>query len=88
MIYVKKILNMSSYILIFTFWFHAEKFLSFLKGSSVGIGAVTAVEFAKEGASVVLVGRNSGNLDKTAKQCQEAGLKQNQVENSGFFSQR
>ena len=51
----------------------------FLKGSSVGIGAVTAVEFAKEGASVVLVGRNSGNLDKTAKQCQEAGLKQNQV---------
>ncbi|KAL0892879.1 hypothetical protein ABMA27_014564 [Loxostege sticticalis] len=42
-------------------------------GSSTGIGAVTAVAFAKEGAKVVIVGRNEGKLKDVAKQCSAVG---------------
>lgn len=38
-------------------------------GASSGIGAVTAAEFSKEGASVVLVGRNEENLKQVLGQC-------------------
>ncbi|KAM3956802.1 3-oxoacyl-[acyl-carrier-protein] reductase FabG-like [Aphomia sociella] len=38
-------------------------------GASSGIGAATAVLFAKEGASVVLVGRNDSKLSNVAEQC-------------------
>ncbi|KAL0867460.1 hypothetical protein ABMA27_008247 [Loxostege sticticalis] len=38
-------------------------------GASSGIGAATAVAFGKEGASVVLVGRNEQRLQQVAEQC-------------------
>lgn len=38
-------------------------------GASSGIGAETAREFSKLGASLVLVGRNLENLQKVAKEC-------------------
>ena len=38
-------------------------------GSSSGIGAQAACDFAKLGAKVVLVGRNSENLEKVAADC-------------------
>ncbi|KAL0867461.1 hypothetical protein ABMA27_008248 [Loxostege sticticalis] len=38
-------------------------------GASSGIGAATAVAFGKEGASVVLVGRNEERLQNVADQC-------------------
>lgn len=40
-----------------------------ITGASSGMGASTALEFAKEGASLVLVGRNTVNLQKTAQNC-------------------
>ncbi|CAG2105058.1 unnamed protein product [Medioppia subpectinata] len=40
-----------------------------ITGSSGGIGAVTAVEFARYGAQVVITGRNADNLSEVAKQC-------------------
>ncbi|KAM3956803.1 3-oxoacyl-[acyl-carrier-protein] reductase FabG-like [Aphomia sociella] len=42
-------------------------------GASSGIGASTAVQFAKEGASVVLVGRNESKLSNVAGQCAHSG---------------
>ncbi|KAM3956787.1 3-oxoacyl-[acyl-carrier-protein] reductase FabG-like [Aphomia sociella] len=42
-------------------------------GASSGIGAATAVLFAKEGASVVLVGRNESKLSNVAEQCAGSG---------------
>ncbi|XP_072749057.1 3-oxoacyl-[acyl-carrier-protein] reductase FabG-like [Anoplolepis gracilipes] len=39
-----------------------------LTGASSGIGAATALHFAKLGASLVLTGRNKNNLEKVAKQ--------------------
>ncbi|XP_073958587.1 uncharacterized oxidoreductase MexAM1_META1p0182-like [Choristoneura fumiferana] len=38
-------------------------------GASSGIGAATAILFAKEGARVALVGRNEAKLGKVARQC-------------------
>ncbi|CAG2105057.1 unnamed protein product, partial [Medioppia subpectinata] len=40
-----------------------------ITGSSGGIGAQTAVEFARYGAQVVITGRNADNLSEVAKQC-------------------
>ncbi|CAG9133158.1 hypothetical protein JYU34_015902 [Plutella xylostella] len=40
-------------------------------GASSGIGAVTAVEFAKLQASLVITGRNEENLINVAKQCEQ-----------------
>ncbi|CAH0402588.1 unnamed protein product [Chilo suppressalis] len=42
-------------------------------GSSSGIGAATAVAFAKEGASVTIVGRNETKLSAVAAQCAADG---------------
>lgn len=40
-------------------------------GSSQGIGAATAVQFAKLGAKVIITGRNAENLKRVAKNCEE-----------------
>lgn len=42
-----------------------------ITGASSGIGAATAVEFAKLGAKLVITGRNKKNLDDVVKQCEE-----------------
>ncbi|XP_054157414.1 L-xylulose reductase-like [Oppia nitens] len=42
-----------------------------ITGSSSGMGAVTAIEFARAGARVVITGRNAENLAKVAKDCQQ-----------------
>ncbi|XP_059046911.1 uncharacterized oxidoreductase SSP0419-like [Achroia grisella] len=44
-------------------------------GASSGIGAATAVQFAKEGAKVVIVGRNESKLKNVAEQCARSGNK-------------
>ncbi|XP_028034856.1 uncharacterized protein LOC114246508 [Bombyx mandarina] len=45
-------------------------------GASSGIGAATAVLYAKQSAKVVIVGRNETGLNKVAQQCEAAkGLK-------------
>ncbi|XP_026740265.1 uncharacterized protein LOC113502778 [Trichoplusia ni] len=46
-----------------------------ITGASAGIGAVTAVEFAKEGANVAIVGRNEAKLKEVAQQCEKLGVK-------------
>ncbi|CAH1776540.1 unnamed protein product [Owenia fusiformis] len=50
-----------------------------ITGASSGIGAGIAVEFAKEGSKVVLVGRNVENLEKTSKLCQDQGLEKQKI---------
>ncbi|CAG9795247.1 unnamed protein product [Diatraea saccharalis] len=42
-----------------------------ITGASSGIGADTALDFAKLEASLVLTGRNKENLDKVGKQCED-----------------
>lgn len=42
-------------------------------GSSSGIGASTAIEFAKEGAHVVIVGRKEAKLKNVLEQCEKYG---------------
>ncbi|XP_030374657.1 uncharacterized protein LOC115624195 [Scaptodrosophila lebanonensis] len=44
-----------------------------ITGASSGIGAATAIKFAKYGACLALNGRNVENLKKVAAQCGEAG---------------
>ncbi|CAH2051666.1 unnamed protein product, partial [Iphiclides podalirius] len=44
-------------------------------GSSSGIGASTAIEFAKEGAHVVIVGRNETKLENVRETCEKYGKK-------------
>ncbi|KAL6733637.1 hypothetical protein Aduo_004269 [Ancylostoma duodenale] len=48
-------------------------------GSSSGIGAATAVLFAKEGAKVTITGRNQDGLQATKKAMLEAGGKEDDV---------
>jgi len=50
-----------------------------ITGSSSGIGAGVAVEFAKLGANIVLTGRNVEQLKSVKDQCLKAGRKENQV---------
>jgi len=45
-----------------------EDQVAIITGAGTGIGAATAVRFAKEGASVVLVGRRKEKLDEVAAQ--------------------
>ena len=47
-----------------------------ITGSSSGIGASTALLFAKSGANVVITGRNADNVSKIAKQCTDVSPKQ------------
>ena len=42
-----------------------------ITGSSSGIGAATAVQFAKSGSKVVITGRNGERVAKVAQQCQD-----------------
>ncbi|XP_013145887.1 PREDICTED: 17-beta-hydroxysteroid dehydrogenase 14-like [Papilio polytes] len=44
-------------------------------GSSSGIGAGTALAFAKEGASVVIVGRNEEKMKNVSTKCESLGKK-------------
>ena len=44
-------------------------------GASSGIGAATAVLFAKLGAHLSLTGRNETNLNKVAEECKQHGAK-------------
>ncbi|XP_049311399.1 3-oxoacyl-[acyl-carrier-protein] reductase FabG-like [Bactrocera dorsalis] len=44
-------------------------------GASSGIGATTAVEFAKQGSKVVLTGRNEANLKSTEAACKAVNSK-------------
>lgn len=44
-----------------------------ITGASSGIGAATAVTFAKNGANVVLVGRNEQKLQKVKEECSKTG---------------
>ncbi|KAJ0176916.1 hypothetical protein K1T71_006925 [Dendrolimus kikuchii] len=46
-----------------------------ITGASRGIGAAIAIEFAKEGANVVIVGRNQSKLDKVGNECLKLGSK-------------
>lgn len=48
-----------------------------ITGASSGIGAATAEIFAKNGANVVIVGRNVDNLKATELKCKEANNKVN-----------
>ncbi|KPI93179.1 PREDICTED: uncharacterized oxidoreductase MexAM1_META1p0182-like [Papilio xuthus] len=47
----------------------------FISGASSGIGAATAIEFAKEGANVVINGRNETKLKNIYQKCEEYGKK-------------
>ncbi|CAG4933938.1 unnamed protein product [Colias eurytheme] len=42
-------------------------------GASSGVGAATAIAFTKEGASVVMIGRNQIKLDNVRKKCEAVG---------------
>ena len=46
-----------------------------ITGSSSGIGAATAIQFAKAGANVVVTGRNAKNVSSVAIQCNEVSPK-------------
>lgn len=46
-----------------------------ITGASSGIGAATAVEFAKNGANVSIVGRNIEKLNKVSELCAKNGAK-------------
>ncbi|CAG2110531.1 unnamed protein product [Medioppia subpectinata] len=43
--------------------------VALITGSSSGIGAATAILFAKSGANVVITGRNAERVSEVAKQC-------------------
>ena len=44
--------------------------VALITGSSSGIGAATAIEFAKLGAQVVVTGRNQQKMKKVAEECE------------------
>ncbi|XYJ12132.1 SDR family oxidoreductase [Telluria sp. B2] len=44
-----------------------------ITGASSGIGAATAIAFAREGAMLVLAARGKEGLDEVARQCRDAG---------------
>ena len=50
-----------------------------LLGASSGIGAATAVLYAKHGAKLVINGRNKEKIEKTTKLCKKQGIKKRNV---------
>ncbi|XP_062580931.1 3-oxoacyl-[acyl-carrier-protein] reductase FabG-like [Saccostrea cucullata] len=50
-----------------------------ITGASSGIGAATALEFAKTGAKLVLAARNVERLNDIASQCVAKGLQQDKI---------
>lgn len=44
-----------------------------ITGASSGIGRALALDYAKDGARLVLLGRDAGRLDEAATACREAG---------------
>ena len=53
--------------LILHFWL---MFTFYIKiGASTGIGSATAIKFAKQGASLVIHGRNEDGLNNTIQEC-------------------
>ena len=52
---------------------------TYCAGSSSGIGAQTAVDFACQGAHVVITGRNKENIMKTLDRCIDAGSTEKKV---------
>ena len=48
-------------------------------GASSGIGAASAVLYAKHGAKLVINGRNEEKLKKTASLCEEQGIQKENV---------
>lgn len=54
-------------------------------GASSGIGASTALEFAKNGAKLVLAARNVERLNEVASQCSSKGLQQEKVSNNNTY---
>ncbi|KAL6733633.1 hypothetical protein Aduo_004265 [Ancylostoma duodenale] len=57
--------------------FHGK--VAIVTGSSSGIGAATAVLFAKEGAKVTITGRKEDGLQATKKAMLEAGAKEDDI---------
>lgn len=50
--------------------------VTLITGASSGIGAATAIVFAKLGARLALNGRDVENLKKVAEQCTDCGAEQ------------
>nr|XP_039274757.1 uncharacterized oxidoreductase TM_0325-like isoform X1 [Styela clava] len=48
-------------------------------GASSGIGASTAITFAREGAKVVVTGRNQERLNETSEKCKAVGAENFQI---------
>ena len=53
--------------------------VALITGASSGIGASTAVAFAKYGARLALTGRNTANLNKVVQECCSWGLDKDKV---------
>uniref|UniRef100_A0A914PUN4 Uncharacterized protein n=1 Tax=Panagrolaimus davidi TaxID=227884 RepID=A0A914PUN4_9BILA len=49
-------------------------------GSSAGIGQATAIRFAKEGANVILHGRNPDGIEETKAKLKELGIGDERIE--------
>ncbi|RCN42944.1 3-oxoacyl-[acyl-carrier-protein] reductase domain protein [Ancylostoma caninum] len=56
-----------------------QRKVAIVTGSSSGIGAATAVLFAKEGAKVTITGRKEDGLQATKKAMLEAGAKEDDI---------
>ena len=59
--------------------YNFEGKVALITGSSSGIGAVTAVMFAKSGASVVVTGRKANKISEVAKQCRQVSGEESKV---------
>ena len=49
-------------------------------GASAGLGQGAAIEFAREGATLALTGRNQERLSETATKCTAVGLSEDKVQ--------